>query len=296
MAEYVYGEVSEAYEALLGTEYEERDDVQAAVAIYAEAIALLDEGTMFSEAQLPYESSNGVTKSAFENAYNLGQSDTCYGIVKLNGNEEYDQGTPNVWATGGWSGSVNVTGYNWVHITNSNPSVATASYRYDGGKLIITFTPGASSGTTKISVGVDAQYPHYSLGTWNMELNFDYTVTNGSDSATGTQLGKVTCSVTYDLTTDKAVWGKKPYDGQYGEHTSIGVGIINDVTLRDYYYTYYYSFYAQEMLDIAVGSYDTSIATVEAYEINSTTGADDVGNTTMKGVGIKVTGLKAGET
>ncbi len=42
VAEYVYGPVSEAYDALLGTEYEERDDVQEAAEAYAAAIAALD--------------------------------------------------------------------------------------------------------------------------------------------------------------------------------------------------------------------------------------------------------------
>ena len=240
---------------------------------------------------------SSVTKSAFENAYNLGQGDTCYGIIKLNGAPITDSGTPNVWPIGGWQGGTDVTGYNYVHITNSNPSIATATYRWEDGKLSITFTPGTSSGTTKISVDVDAIYIHESYGPYNIPLTFEYTVTSGDSTQTGTALGKVTRSVTYDLTTDKAVWGKTPtYDGQYGERSSIGVGIINDITLKDYYYTYYYSFYAQEMLGISVGSYDTSIATVEAYEINSQTSEDDVGNTNMKGVGIKVTGLKAGQT
>ncbi len=42
VAEYVYGPVSEAYDALLGTEYEERDDVMEAAEMYAAAIAELD--------------------------------------------------------------------------------------------------------------------------------------------------------------------------------------------------------------------------------------------------------------
>lgn len=43
VAEYVYGPVSEAYDALLGTEYEERDDVQEAVAVYIATLAVVDE-------------------------------------------------------------------------------------------------------------------------------------------------------------------------------------------------------------------------------------------------------------
>ncbi|MDE6932376.1 MAG: InlB B-repeat-containing protein, partial [Oscillospiraceae bacterium] len=42
VAEYVYGPVSEAYDALLGTEYEERDDVQEAIAVYAAALEAVD--------------------------------------------------------------------------------------------------------------------------------------------------------------------------------------------------------------------------------------------------------------
>lgn len=41
-AEYVYGEVSEYYEALLGTEYEDREDVQEAVEVYAAAVEAVD--------------------------------------------------------------------------------------------------------------------------------------------------------------------------------------------------------------------------------------------------------------
>ncbi|MCI9277536.1 MAG: hypothetical protein HFH90_07605, partial [Lachnospiraceae bacterium] len=114
------------------------------------------------------ENGSTVVKSAFEDATNLDQSDTCYGTITLDGGSVTDSGTPNVWPTGNWEGSVDVTGYSWVHITSTNPDVASASYRTDGGRLSITFTPGTKSGTTKISVGVDAKYPHYSLGTWNM--------------------------------------------------------------------------------------------------------------------------------
>ena len=42
VAENVYGPVSEAYDALLGTEYEERDDVQEVVAVYAAALVELE--------------------------------------------------------------------------------------------------------------------------------------------------------------------------------------------------------------------------------------------------------------
>ena len=248
------------------------------------------------------ENGSTVVKSAFEDATNLDQSDTCYGTITLDGGSVTDSGTPNVWPTGNWEGSVDVTGYSWVHITSTNPDVASASYRTDGGRLSITFTPGTKSGTTKISVGVDAKYPHYSLGTWNMNLNFDYTVTNvNGESAGSTSLGSVSRSVTYDLNTGKATWGRgnnasNRFDTYYGERSSIGVGIVNTCKVYQGYYTYTYEFYAESIDHISVGGYDTSIATVEAYQVESQTTADDVGNPTMKGVGIKVTGLKAGIT
>lgn len=42
VAEYVYGPVSEAYDALLGTEHEERPDVMEAVAVYVAALEAVD--------------------------------------------------------------------------------------------------------------------------------------------------------------------------------------------------------------------------------------------------------------
>ena len=126
-----------------------------------------------------------IVTSAFENAYNLSQAATCYGQVELGTGDVTDSGTPNVWPTGNYSGAVDVTGYNWVHITNSNPSVATVTYTTEGGQLNITFSPGTNTGTTSVSVGVDAIYPHDILGTFNMELNFDYTVTNSGGGSGG---------------------------------------------------------------------------------------------------------------
>ena len=145
-------------------------------ALFAAAALVL--GAMPEMTAQAAEEGSEITESAFAEAKNLDQGDTCYGTVTLDGGTVTDSGTPNVWATGMWGGSAYVTDYNWEHITNSNPNVATASYSTNGGKLSITFTPGESSGTTKISVGVDAKYPHDTLGTWNMNLNFDYTVTN----------------------------------------------------------------------------------------------------------------------
>ena len=130
-----------------------------------------------------------IVNSAFENAYNLSQAATCYGQVALGTGDVTDSGTPTVWPTGNLSGATNVTGYGWVHITNSNPGVATVSYTKEGGKLNITFSPGTQSGTTYVSVGVNALYQHDFLGQTNMELNFDYTVTNNAGGSGGDEGG-----------------------------------------------------------------------------------------------------------
>ncbi len=93
--------VLDQWEALVDLElgYEEREDVTAAMdSVYAlfEVVSAaaaeeeetdqeeLDQAAFFaaSRAAGPETSSERVKKSAFENAYNLGQSDTCYGIVQ----------------------------------------------------------------------------------------------------------------------------------------------------------------------------------------------------------------------
>lgn len=52
VAEYVYGEVSEYYEVLLGTEYEDREDVQEAAAVYAAAVEAVDAALDMESAEL----------------------------------------------------------------------------------------------------------------------------------------------------------------------------------------------------------------------------------------------------
>ena len=238
-----------------------------------------------------------ATKSAFEKAYNLRENDICYGIVELNGENIIDSGIPNVWPSEEFEASVNVIGYNKVEMYNTDPDVATALYKTNGGELNITFIPGTSNGTTKIEFLVDAIYSHYALGTWSMSLKFEYTVINGKSSVVGTELYSVPISVTYDLNTGLAVWGKNAYDGIYGNRSKVVVAITNKVEISNPYYHYYFSFYVDEMLEIAVGNYDTSIATVKAYEVQKKAyEADDLGNTIEKNVGISVTGLKKGTT
>lgn len=74
VAEYVYGEVSECYEALLGTEYEEREDVQEAAEVYAAAVEAVD-------AALDMDSENYYDKWA-----------------NWDGNITFGEGSPYSWA------------------------------------------------------------------------------------------------------------------------------------------------------------------------------------------------------
>ncbi|MCI8415293.1 MAG: hypothetical protein HFF00_06680 [Ruminiclostridium sp.] len=81
IAEYVYGPVSEAYEALLGTEYAEREDVKAAEAIYSQAVADVD-------AALDMENSSYATEHPAQDIAvrpNLTLSDVTYGNNVKNG-------------------------------------------------------------------------------------------------------------------------------------------------------------------------------------------------------------------
>lgn len=74
VAEYVYGPVSEAYEALLGTEYEERADVQEAVAAYAAAIDAVDAALdMESENYLAQISGKTPTDRFYYNGVEVAQ-------------------------------------------------------------------------------------------------------------------------------------------------------------------------------------------------------------------------------
>ena len=75
VAEYVYSPVSEAYDALLGTEYEERDDVMEAAEAYAAAIEAVD-------AALEMESENfTVTARPYREVFPSGVVGYNEGIV-----------------------------------------------------------------------------------------------------------------------------------------------------------------------------------------------------------------------
>ena len=63
VAEYVYGEVYEYYEALLGTEYEDREDVQEAAEVYAAAVEAVD-------AVLDMESDDFAYSTQYQPFYN----------------------------------------------------------------------------------------------------------------------------------------------------------------------------------------------------------------------------------
>lgn len=71
-AEYIYGPVSEAYEVLLGTAHEEREDVQAAVAVMAEAMTAVDaalevEVENYATNISVYDNTLAEVKAAFRN-------------------------------------------------------------------------------------------------------------------------------------------------------------------------------------------------------------------------------------
>lgn len=240
--------------------------------------------------QMPAMAAEGegskIVLSAFQYAQNLDQGDTCKGTVILDGDSITDSGTPNVWATGMWGGAKDVTGYNWVHITNTNPDVATASYTTDGGKLSITFTPGTRKGTTTISVGVDARYPHDQLGTWNMELNFDYKVTNENgdlnipetptnDTITSAAKVQVVCvdtprhTATYALKDNPGGWtasAPEATDSTDEPFTSAGIEWRSVLTLNNEYWVEKYD--GTNGLHV-LDSQMTGVVTIKAYWYNN---------------------------
>lgn len=242
-------------------------------------------GLLQMPAMAAEEEGSTIVKSAFQYAQNLDQGDTCTGIVVLNGNSITDSGTPNVWTTGMWSGSKDVTGYNWVHITNLNPNVASVSYTTDGGKLSITFTPGTVKGSTSVSVGVDARYPHDQLGTYNMELNFDYTVTNENgdpnvpetptaSTITNTAQVQVVCLdtpqhiATYTLKANPNGWtasAPQATDSSDEPFTSAGIEWRSVLTLNDgYWVEKFNSTFGPHTLD----SQATGVVTIKTYWYN----------------------------
>lgn len=240
--------------------------------------------------QMPAMAAEGegskIVQSAFQYAQNLNQGDTCTGTITLDGDSITDSGTPEVWATGMWGGAKKVTGYNWVHITNTNPDVATASYTTDGGKLSITFTPGTKKGTTLISVGVDAKYPHDQLGTWNMELNFDYTVTNENgeldipatptnDTITNAAKVQVLCvdtprhTETYTLKGNPGGWtasAPEATDSSDEPFTSAGIEWRSVLTLNNEYWVEKYD--GTNGLHV-LDSDRTGVVTIKAYWYNN---------------------------
>jgi len=129
------------------------------------------------------ENKSEVVKSAFEDASNLDLGDTCTGIIKLNGEAIEDKGVINVWPSGMWDGSVDATKYEIKSITNSNSNVATVvsptiDSWINNKELAVEFETGTEQGTTEIIIKLNVFYPHYSLGTWNMEIYLKYIVTN----------------------------------------------------------------------------------------------------------------------
>lgn len=162
-AEYVYGPVSEAYEALLGTELMNRPDVQEAEAVYAAAMEAVDAALNLESGTFDgVTKTDNVTKTAYSQFNpNTGTSNTVsggfaedgYGTVVLNGDNPTatDVAFCHYWGAhiAGWP-----NGFQMIAVEqNTNPKVATATARSSENGLIVEFQKGAQAGTTTICVG-----------------------------------------------------------------------------------------------------------------------------------------------
>lgn len=157
VSEYVYGPVSDVYEVLLGTEYEERADVQEAVSTYAAAIAAINveldiQSQMFAE-----------NESLFAKKYTIYDQNFVYEldckIVKMNihldvGETWVDEGYFYVWDKR--YGTYKVTSWDDISIWSTNPDVLEISCeKFDDGKLKITYT-GRADGDANIKLAFNA--------------------------------------------------------------------------------------------------------------------------------------------
>ncbi|NBI69308.1 hypothetical protein D1646_21535, partial [Pseudoflavonifractor sp. 60] len=161
--EYLYGEVSTAYEALLGTVYEDRADVQSAVTAMAQALRVAEE--LLEIASSTYDivtKTDNVIKTAYSqfnpntntsNTVNNGFAQNGYGTVVLDDENPTatDVAFCHYWGAhiAGWP-----NGFQMIAIEkNTNPSVATAKARSTENGLVVDFTKGTGTGTTTIVVG-----------------------------------------------------------------------------------------------------------------------------------------------
>lgn len=95
VAEYVYGEVSEYYEALLGTEYEDREDVQEAVEVYAAAIDAVD-AALDMESDSFWIPSNQQVHTVYVPATGLERDQAELEFIMSYNNRKLQVGTPEV--------------------------------------------------------------------------------------------------------------------------------------------------------------------------------------------------------
>ena len=222
-----------------------------------------------------------VIRSAFLDSVGIKKDETLSGKVMLEGNPVSDSGNLSVCLEN--DEVYDVTGYGEITVTSSNENVATASSATEEGKLTLTFTPGSLAGTTVITVTADVKYGTEEGA--HQTVTFTYLVSGrqGTNNA-------VSRSVKYDLSTSEATWSQKDtFNGHYGVRESLNVGIINHVGEK--------FFYAHEILDITVDTYDESIAKVEFTDFTTPGAEKDALNITdLKGVNLKVTGLNPGET
>ncbi len=204
VAEYLYGEVAGAYEALIGTEFEDRDDVQEAAAVYAAAIEAVDEALSLESDTYDASRTPNVTKSPYENyapnnpagsdlpVLSNGMASDMYGTVQLTGSQDSATDYLQVRYYTNHGGAY-ATGYTWLTSHSTNPNVASAKVTQStlNGKpcLKVDFEPGSQEGTTTIEIGytvVNLDNEH-GIGTGNDFYMYVwgyvyYTVTNSGDS------------------------------------------------------------------------------------------------------------------
>ena len=163
-AEYLYGEVYAAYDALLGTGYEDRADVQEAVAVMTAATEAVEEALELAAANfadVPVKTDN-VTKTAYSQFNpNTNTSNTVSGGFAENGLGTVVLDDKNPTATDVafchyWGAHIAgfPNGFQMIAIEkNTNPSVATATARSTENGLVVEFKKGTGTGTTTIVVG-----------------------------------------------------------------------------------------------------------------------------------------------
>lgn len=162
VAEYIYGPVSEAYDALLGTEFMERDDVKAAEEIYGQAIADVEaalelkaatfdnipvgvgttDPNVLETAFITYEKWDAAGNiSALRVSGNYALYD-CYGEIVVNPDgqsETVDSGNMTFYTNYGTAVSTSWSENGGLPSVWDKPDWLDVSLRGDGGVLYVTF-------------------------------------------------------------------------------------------------------------------------------------------------------------